>query len=446
MAQTINLGKADNDYTVPGADYIVNGEGGDDTIHGSLLADTLNGGIGLDYLHDFSGANLLFGGDGDDTVAGVGILNGDDGNDFISSNRASWLEDGEHAQILASALNGGAGDDILQGDDLIASTLTGGIGDDTYYIYRSADKIVEHADEGFDTVYTTVDLKLADNIEAVYAFLPGDVHGFHIIGNALDNYVSGNQGDDTLEGGAGNDTLYGDDGNDKLNGGKGDDFITGNAGNDSLDGGAGADTLYGGAGDDTYTVDSLLDVVSEQTVAGTDDGGNDRVLSSVSFTLGAFVESLTLTGLAAINGTGNDLQNNIYGNGADNVLTGSGGNDKLKGGAGNDTLIGGTGNDWLEGGSGADHFVFAKASLNGRDSIQDFVHGVDELVFSTADYSASAHFTSGAVASGAGAQFIWNDATHLLYYDADGAGGSVAIAIALFTNGAHIDASDLVFI
>ena len=446
MAHTINLGKDDNDYTVPGANYTVNGEAGDDTIHGGASDDTLNGGTGFDYLHDFSGANLLSGDDADDTVVGVGVLHGDLGDDFLSDNRAGWLEDGEHAQILKTTLDGGDGNDFLQGDDLIASTLIGGAGDDTYYIYRSADTLVEHADGGYDTVYTTVDLRLADNIEAVYAFVPGDMHGFHIIGNAQDNYISGNQGDDKLEGGAGKDTLYGDDGNDTLNGGKDDDFLTGGHGNDSLDGGAGADTMYGGAGDDVYIVDSLGDVVSEQTVAGTDDGGNDRVLSSVSFTLGAFVESLTLTGSGAINGTGNDLQNNIYGNGADNVLTGNGGNDKIKGGAGNDTLIGGTGNDWLEGGTGADKFVFSAAAANGADRIQDFVHGVDKLVFATTDYSASAHFTLGAAASGSGAQFIWNDATHTLSYDHDGAGGDAAIAIALFVNGAHIDASDLLFI
>ncbi|MEI9905467.1 MAG: hypothetical protein WDN06_17130 [Asticcacaulis sp.] len=40
--------------------------------------------------------------------------------------------------------------------------------------------------------------------------------------------------------------------------------------------------MYGGAGDDTYYVDTAGDVVSEQTTAGVDDGGNDTVVSQVT--------------------------------------------------------------------------------------------------------------------------------------------------------------------
>ncbi|MBD2141308.1 calcium-binding protein, partial [Anabaena sp. FACHB-1250] len=57
------------------------------------------------------------------------------------------------------------------------------------------------------------------------------------------------------------------------------------------------------------------------------------------------VEKLTLQGTTAINGTGNELNNNITGNAADNLLTGNLGNDTLNGGAGADTMIGGLGND-----------------------------------------------------------------------------------------------------
>jgi Ca2+-binding RTX toxin-like protein len=69
------------------------------------------------------------------------------------------------------------------------------------------------------------------------------------------------------------------------------------------------------------------------------------VLSSVSHGLGFGVENLTLTGTAAVNGTGNGLANAITGNGAANQLTGGGGNDTLSGGAGADTMTGNDGND-----------------------------------------------------------------------------------------------------
>ena len=65
--------------------------------------------------------------------------------------------------------------------------------------------------------------------------------------------------------------------------------------------------------------------------------GTDTVQSDVTWTLGANLENLTLLGTAAINGTGNSLNNTLTGNSAANVLTGGAGNDTLTGGLGSDT-------------------------------------------------------------------------------------------------------------
>ena len=167
-------------------------------------------------------------------------------------------------------------------------------------------------------------------------------------------------------------------------GGSGNDSLTGNAVANLLNGGRGADTLLGGAGNDTYVVDNLGDKVYETTTLGgtTNAGGTDTVRSSVSYTLGSFVEKLVLTGSAAINGTGNSLANSLTGNAAANTLNGGGGNDTLASGAGNDTLVGGAGSDRLTGGSGGDRFVFN--TKLGSDTITDFVTGVDKLGFSQA--------------------------------------------------------------
>lgn len=164
------------------------------------------------------------------------------------------------------------------------------------------------------------------------------------------------------------------------------DTISGLGGSDTLDGGAGADRLVGGLGDDVYVVDAS-DVVVE--LAGE---GSDLVQAAFSYSLGAGLERLTLTGSQNVNGTGNELANVLTGNSGANILSGlaghdqlngAGGNDNLEGGDGNDTLAGGSGNDTLTGGAGIDlflgdagkdRFVFGKGTAH-DDRLQDFAKG-----------------------------------------------------------------------
>ncbi len=156
------------------------------------------------------------------------------------------------------------------------------------------------------------------------------------------NMVSGTASGEVLSGTSGADVIRGYAGNDTINGGDG---------NDVIDGGRGADALSGGLGNDTYLVDNVGDTVTELANEGT-----DNVLSSVTFTLGSNVERLTLTGTADLDGTGNELDNTIFGNVGNNVLSGGAGNDTLHGGDGNDTLNGGDGDDMLIGDLGNDIF------------------------------------------------------------------------------------------
>jgi Ca2+-binding RTX toxin-like protein len=87
-----------------------------------------------------------------------------------------------------------------------------------------------------------------------------------------------------------------------------DNTLEGNEANNVLTGGAGNDTMAGGNGNDTYLVDSAADVVLENAYEGA-----DTVFASMSFTLGANVENLTLTGSSATNATGNALDNTLIG-------------------------------------------------------------------------------------------------------------------------------------
>ena len=215
-------------------------------------------------------------------------------------------------------LYGGAGNDVLDGGQGI-DTMYGGTGDDTYYVDNQADIVIELAGEGRDIVYSSVAYAIGANIEKLTLTGTGNIAA---TGNALNNILTGNSGNNKLSGGAGNDGL------------------AGGAGNDTLDGGKGADVMKGGLGDDRYYVDNVLDTVTEYAGQGT-----DTVLTSGSYTLGANLENLVLTGTGDRFGTGNAADNVMTGNVGNNTLHGLDGNDTLDGGKGADTLIGGNGDD-----------------------------------------------------------------------------------------------------
>ena len=210
-------------------------------------------------------------------------------------------------------------------------TITGAYGQDVMAFYRIA---------GFDSftgANNSVNVTRSVNASSNATLEPWAVINMDEVGGSIDlssffssasNLASANGGPGvpswiaTLQGLGGNETFIGTSGTDTL---------VGRGGNDILNGGAGADAMQGGAGNDTYLVDNVGDVVTENASEGT-----DLVQSSVSFTLGANVENLTLTGSGNINGTGN---------GVANVITGNSGNNTLDGGAGADTMTGGDGND-----------------------------------------------------------------------------------------------------
>jgi Ca2+-binding RTX toxin-like protein len=283
---------------------------------------------------------------------------------------------------LADKLFGRAGDDILIGDAgddrLYGGTgfdlMEGGAGDDAYFVDSSGDVVNElssGADAGgIDTVVSTISYTLGAWLENLSLRGSGPLDG---TGNDLVNHLTGAAGINILSGLDGDDTLRGGRGDDDLFGGNGDDTLFGGYDADLLDGGTGADVMTGGAGNDTYYVDHAGDVASE-LVNGRNSGGIDHVYASLTYTLGAWLNHLTLTGLGAMDGTGNGRANTIVGNDSANMLSGLTGADHLSGGDGDDALDGGAGHDTLNGGSGID-----KMSGGGGDDSYIVDHRDDEV-------------------------------------------------------------------
>ncbi|MBT9096234.1 calcium-binding protein [Methylovulum psychrotolerans] len=192
------------------------------------------------------------------------VLQATDGNDFLVG------DDGGN-----DVLNGLAGNDTLiglGGNDTLDGgigddTMRGGMGDDTYSVDSPLDVVFEYANQGNDSIFSSVDFSLSAGVFNVenLSLLAGATAAKTAVGNQLDNALTGNANNNNLFGGDGNDTLYGNDGNDSLMGG---------AGNDVLDGGLGTDVLKGGLGQDTFVFGSALgagnkDVITDFNV--TDD-------------------------------------------------------------------------------------------------------------------------------------------------------------------------------
>ncbi|EUB76537.1 Hemolysin-type calcium-binding region protein [Pseudomonas sp. GM41(2012)] len=371
------------------------GYAGNDLLDGGAGADTLDGGAGNDtYIVDNLGDVISETGEGaaggiDTVMSSVTIR--------LATNIENLTFTGTgNAKAKGNALDnlmiGNTANNFFDGFGG-ADTYQGGVGDDGYVIEltddnKVVDVIIEKAGEGYDFVEIwggdaslgTVNITMAANLEEADASYSNSGSLINITGNALANNIIGNDAANTLDGGAGADILSGGAGDDtyivdsiadvinegvdqgtdtvkvaiptaggtyvlgdnlenatlintvafNLTGNSLNNVLTGNAAANVLDGAAGADTLQGGLGNDTYIVDA------DDTVVEGLNGGVDLVKSDQTYTLGANVENLTLTGTGNINGKGNGLAN---------IITGNDGNNKLDGVGGVDTLIGGKGND-----------------------------------------------------------------------------------------------------
>ena len=399
----------------------------------------------------------------------------------------SYTLSGGGSATVSVTIAGLDGNDVLlgtSGSDL----MSGGVGDDRYFVDQAGDLAFESAGQGYDRVLASVSyilpvgseierLTTSDNLATTPIDLTGNELGQYLFGNAGANSLDGAGGADVMVGLGGDDRYYIDmaldrvieaagEGYDRvlsavswrlqpdsyvdkittidnlattainLTGNNLSQYLFGNAGANTLDGGGGGDVMVGLEGDDRYIIRSSADRVIE--AAG---GGNDRVFAGASFVLqpGSAVETLSTIdnlGTAAIDLTGNELGQFLYGNEGANVLDG-----KL-------------GNDVLYGLGGADTFQFTTVTgANNVDRIADFVTGVDKIALddfifvglATGALDPNAFFV-GSAAHDADDRIIYNQTTGALYFDYDGNGIGTAVQFATLNGAPILAASDFLVI
>ncbi|NKQ72209.1 RTX toxin, partial [Rhizobium sp. UPM1132] len=295
----------------------------------------------------------------------------------------------------------------------------------------------------------------------------------------------------------------GTDGNDILphtgqsNGGN--ETFKGLGGNDVLKGGAGADVLDGGTGNDTASYAGST-AVNVNLATGAASGGHatgDKFVSIENLTGSSYNDVLTggnggsnvLNGGAGADklsgGAGGDVINGgtgqdtagYAGSGAVNVnlatgaasgghatgdkfvsienLTGSSYNDVLTGNSGSNVLDGGAGADILTGGGGGDTFVFnVKPDNISVDHIRDFSSAagdklmLDHSIFAALSLSgfSDENFVLGTKALEADDKLIYDKASGILSYDADGSAAGAAVHVADLDNSAALHFNDFLLV
>ena len=373
----------------------------------TFVWNELTGNDTITYTNNSSAGMTFAGGAGNDTITIGGLrndtLNGGDGHDILTGGLGQDIVNGgagdDRITMLVTAGNGDTIDAGADNDTLILSGVVPGDHVVVVNLSSLTDQVV--------SIGGTPDAPTQINFENLNA--AGIGSSVTVTGSAGANIIIGSNGNDTLNGGAGNDTMSGGLGNDTYTVDSAGDVVTealnagidlvqstaanftlganvenltligstdingtGNALANILTGNSGVNILTGGAGNDTYIVQNDADSAVEILNAGI-----DLVQSTAaSFTLGANVENLTLTGATDITGLGNALNNVLTGNSGNNTLSGLAGNDTLIGGLGNDTLDGGAGTDNMAGGVGNDTYtvdvatdVVTEALTAGTDTV-----------------------------------------------------------------------------
>jgi Ca2+-binding RTX toxin-like protein len=391
-------------------------------LFGSTAGLNATGNSGINTLSGDSNtaANILTGLDGDDFYfVGAGdtiVETATGGSDTILTSAIDIdlalisFANAETIQLLGALALQGKGDDklnIIYGSTSSAANILTGRGGDDRYVVGVGDTIVELANEGSDTVFSSaISLDLANYANVENIQLLGSTAGLSAKGSSGNNILSG-------DGNTAANVLTGLDGNDSYFVGAGDTIVeiatggtdtvitsalsidltsasyanvenaqisgalaltvTGSNGINSIfaETNTAANVLTGLNGNDTYVVgagDKIIEIAT---------GGTDLVASNtISLNLNAAayknVEQAILLGTANLNLTGTAGKNYLQGNDGNNIL---------KSGKGADTLVGNAGRDVFD----FDLVSHSGTTNNTRDVITDFKHLEDRIDVSTID-------------------------------------------------------------
>jgi Ca2+-binding RTX toxin-like protein len=150
-------------------------------------------------------------------------------------------------------------------------------------------------------------------------------------------------------------------------------------------------TVWDGGGNDTYDFSSYASNLNVDLHPGAWTNTATNQLAKL-YSDGSKIAAGNIANALLSQGDAHSLIENAVGGSGSDVLTGNETANLLKGGAGTDTLDGGSGADTLVGGAGADVFDFNSIKdtpAGARDTIQDFMQGVDHIDLSTIDASTA---------------------------------------------------------
>jgi Ca2+-binding RTX toxin-like protein len=309
----------------------INGLGGIDTVSYASATSAVNvslsiaspqntGGSGIDTLisiENITGSSFSDTLQGD---AGINVLNGGLGNDFVSYSSASG----------SVSIN------------LQSGSVTGAAGNDTLISIENA------------------------------------------IGSNFADTISGSNLNNVIASGGGNDIINASLGSDVIDGGLGTDTVSYASfpGGPITLGAFGVVTKSPGVIDQLISVETIVATSSSQdtinlSLATAPAAVSTTVnlaggLNNVQVNLSGGAPAINLTVSQFENVIGSGVADTITGNNLANNLSGNGGNDIIAGGIGNDTIAGGLGNDILTGNADNDFFVFGDIGAANRDTITDF--------------------------------------------------------------------------